>query len=63
MAPSCADDMAILSDIRDVLQSLKDVAVDYLIYLSFHTVSPPREGYVQVDCDLESKCKNRKEKS
>ena len=29
-------------------------------YLSFHTASPPREDYVQVDCDLKSKCKNRK---
>ena len=33
------------------------------IYLSFHTASPPREDYVQVDCDLKSKCKKRKEKS
>ena len=35
MAPTCADDMAILSDIRDVLQFLKDVAVDY-IYMAHY---------------------------
>ena len=33
---------------------------DENIYLSFHTAIPPSEDYVQVDCDLKSKCKNRK---
>ena len=41
----------------------KKKVLGYLsIYLSFHTASPPREDYVQVDCDLKSKCKNRKKK-
>ena len=29
------------------------------IYLSI-TATPPSEDYLQVDCDLNSKCKNRK---
>ena len=46
----------------DVKSTARSSKGNVSIYLSFHTATTPRKDYVQVDCDLKFKCKNRKKR-